>query len=113
VLAAMIPVVYSISLGHPAAVPLQEHRVELILTLLQSMLGMVILANLRFEGYEAAGLFALWFAQFLKPGWREEMCVLYAIWLAVEVISAIWRPGRLHAFTVFPTLWKRTAPRPR
>ena len=108
VLAAMIPIVYSISLGHPAAVPLQEHRVELSLTLLQSMLGMVILSNLRFEGYEAAGLFALWFAQFLKPDWREEMCVLYAVWLAAEVVSAIWRPGRLHAFTVFPTLWRRT-----
>jgi cation:H+ antiporter len=107
VLAAMIPIVYSLSLGHPAAVPLQEHRVELILTLLQSMLGMVILANLRFEWYEAAGLFALWFAQFLKPDWREEMCVVYAVWLAVEVVSAIWRPGRLHAFAVFPTLWRR------
>src|SRR5262249_49363432 len=35
VLAAMIPIVYSLSLGHPGAVPLAAHRVELTLTLLQ------------------------------------------------------------------------------
>jgi cation:H+ antiporter len=112
VLAAMIPIVYSLSLGHPAAVPLQEHRVELALTLLQSVLGMVILANFRFEAYEAAGLFLLWFVQFLMPGWREEVCVLYAAWLAVELVSTLWRPGRLEAFRVFPRLWRR-ASRPR
>ncbi len=110
VLAAMIPIVYSISLGHPAAVPLHEHRVELLLTLLQSMLGMVLLANLRFQAYEALGLFVLWFLQFLRPDWRDEACVAYAVWLVVELSSAAWRPDRLHAFAVFPTLWKR-APR--
>ena len=107
VLAAMIPIVYSISLGHAAAVPLHEHRVELILTLLQSMLGMVLLANLRFQAYEAVGLFALWFAQFLRPDWREEACFAYGIWLAVELASATWRADRLHAFRVFPALWRR------
>lgn len=108
VLAAMIPIVYSFSLGHPAAVPLHdhEHRVELILTLLQSMLGMVLLANLRFQAYEAVGLFVLWFVQFMRPGWREEVCFLYAVWLVVEIASATWRADRLQAFRVFPTLWK-------
>jgi len=106
VLAAMIPIVYSFSLGHPAAVDIGSHRVELILTLLQSMLGMVLLANLRFEAYEAVGLFVLWFAQFVRPDWREEACFFYGIWLAIEVASATWRADRLHAFRVFPTLWK-------
>ncbi len=110
VLAAMIPIVYSMSLGHVATVPLREHTVELILTLLQSLLGMVILANFRFEAYEAAGLFLLWLAQFLRPGWREEVCFVYAAWLAVELLSTLWRPGRLEAFRVFPTLWRRPAP---
>ncbi len=105
VLAAMIPIVYSLSLGHPASVPLQQHRVELTLTLLQSVLGMVILANFRLEAYEAAGLFLLWFAQFLVPTWREEVSVVYAAWLAVELISALWRPDRLKAFRVFFRLW--------
>jgi cation:H+ antiporter len=106
VLAAMIPIVYSLSLGHVAAVPIAEHRMELLLTLLQSMLGMVLLANLNFHAYEALGLFALWFAQFLRPEWREEVCMLYAAWLAFEVISALWRPRRLHAFTALLRLWR-------
>ncbi len=105
VLAAMIPIVYSMSLGHPASVPLAEHRVELALTLLQSLLGVVLLGNFNFQAYEALGLFALWFAQFLVPHWREEICLAYAAWLAVELISTAWRPGRLAAFREFPRLW--------
>ncbi len=105
VLAAMIPIVYSLSLGHAAAVPLAEHRVELLLTLLQSTLGVVLLANFNFQAYEALGLFVLWFVQFCVPSWREEVSVLYAAWLAFEVGSAVWRPGRLRAFLVFPRLW--------
>jgi cation:H+ antiporter len=109
VLAAMIPIVYSLSLGHIASVPMAEHRVELLLTLLQSALGMTLLANLRFQGYEALGLFALWFAQFMRPDWREEVCVVYAAWLVLEWISTLWRPGRLAAFTALPALWRRGA----
>lgn len=105
VLAAMIPMVYSLSLGHPASVPLAEHRVELTLTLLQGSLGMVLLANLRFHAYEALGLLSLWFAQFMVPHWREEVSIILAVWLAVEITSALWRPGRLRAFTIFPSLW--------
>lgn len=107
VLAAMIPIVYSLSHGAPTAVPLAEHRVELILTLLQSALGVVLLSNFTFRHYEALGLFLLWFVQFLVPHWREEISILYAVWLVIEVGSAAWRPGRLRAFAVFPTLWTR------
>lgn len=105
ILAAMIPLVYSFSLGHASSVPLHEHRVELALTLLQSALGMALLANLAFHAHEALGLFALWFAQFLVPHWREEICWLYAAWLAFELVSIAWRPGRMRAFRVFPGLW--------
>jgi len=105
VLAAMIPVVYSLSLGAPAAVPLHEHRVELMLTLLQSTLGVVLLANFNFKAYEALGLFLLWFAQFCMPTWREEISIVYAVWLVFEIGSATWRPDRLKAFLVFPRLW--------
>ena len=105
VLAAMIPIVYSLSLGRPAQVPLAGHRTELVLTLLQGTLGMVLLTNLNFQAYEALGLLALWFAQFCVPHWREEIAVVYAIWLMIEVASALWRPGRMKAFVVFPALW--------
>jgi len=34
------------------------------------------------------------------------MCWAYGAWLAFEVVSALWRPGRLRAFRVFPALWR-------
>lgn len=105
VLAAMIPIVYSMSIGAPTAVPLQGHRVELVLTLLQSALGVVLLSNFTFKAHEALGLFGLWFAQFLVPHWREEVSLIYGAWLVAEIASAAWRPGRLRAFVVFPRLW--------
>lgn len=107
VLAAMIPIVYSASLGHPAAVPLHEHRVELMLTLLQGSLGVVLLANFEFRAHEALGLFLLWAVQFAIPSWREEISIVYAVWLVVEIGSVAWRPGRLKAFAVFPRLWSK------
>lgn len=105
VLAAMIPIVYSMSIGAPTAVPLAGHRVELMLTLLQSALGVVLLSNFTFKAHEALGLFGLWFAQFLVPHWREEVSLIYGAWLVAEIASAAWRPGRLRAFMVFPRLW--------
>ena len=111
VLAAMIPIVYSFSIGHPAAIPMAEHRVELLLTLLQGLLGVVLLSNFRFHAYEALGLFTLWFVQFLVPHWREEVCIVYAVWIVAELISSLWRPGRLEAFVVFPKLWHGLGPK--
>ena len=112
-----ISVVYlPFSLGHPAAVPIAAHRVEVLLTLLQGALGMVLLANLRFQAHEALGLFCLWLAQFLVPHWREEICIVYAAWLALELLLALRRPGGLRAFGVFARLLRaerRGGGRPR
>lgn len=113
VLAAMIPIVYSISVGHFATIPLAEHRVELVLTLLQGVLGVVLLSNFNFQAYEALGLLVLWIAQLLVPHWREEVAIAYGVWLAVELVSMAWRPDRLRAFVVFPKLWNVAAHRTR
>jgi cation:H+ antiporter len=106
VLAAMIPVVYSWSLGHVASVPLGTHRTEVLLTLLQGALGVVLLANFDFQAYEALGLLLFWGVQFVVPGSRGVMCWAYGGWLAFELLSVLWRPGRLRAFAVFPRLWR-------
>ena len=106
VLAAMIPIVYSVSLGHLASVPLTEHRIELVLTLLQGTLGTLLLANLSFHAHEALGLFGLWFVQLLVPHWREEVSVIYGLWMIFEIGSAT-RRGRLQAFPAFVRMWRR------
>ena len=110
VLAAMIPIVYSFSLGHPADVPIAPHRVELWLTLLQGVLGVVLLANFNFQAYEALGLLGLWCVQFVLPDSHAMMCWVYGAWLAFELVSVLWRRDRLAAFAVFPRLWRGHAP---
>ncbi len=113
VLAAMIPIVYSFSMGHPASIPIVEHRTEVLLTVLQGALGVVLLSNFNFQAYEALGLLLLWVAQFFFPDLREEMCWIYGIWLVLEIASVFWRSGRLRAFAVFPSLWVAHPPRGR
>ena len=110
-LAAMIPIVYSMSLGHPAHVPLDEHRVEVLLTLLQGVLGVILLANFNFQAYEALGLLLFWCVQFVVPDSRGFMCWAYGAWIALELVSTVWRPGRLRAFAVFPRLWRTHPPK--
>ncbi len=92
VLAAMIPLVYGWShLRHHGTWADfafdGEQRLEIVLTMLQTGLGAMLLANMEFDWLDAAALFVLWFAQFLVPGWREEVAVAYASWMAILAIG--------------------------
>ena len=95
VLAAMIPIVYSMSRGHPAALPFDgTQREEILLTLAQSGVAVLLLARMRFEWWDALLLFVLWLAQFVVAEWRGEITALYGVWGAVLVLSWIWsRPA--------------------
>jgi cation:H+ antiporter len=105
VLAAMIPIVYSLSVGHAAALPFDgDQRHEILITVLQSMLAILILSNMRFAFWEAALLFVLWFAQFLNPGLRDEISWIYAIWGGVLVVDSIADPSRWRAQRLFMEL---------
>ncbi len=87
VLAAMIPIVYSFSSGHPASLPFDGmQREEILLTVAQSFVAMLLLARMRFQWWDALLLFALWLAQFLEADWRGEITLLYAIWAAVLML---------------------------
>jgi cation:H+ antiporter len=96
VLAAMIPLVYGFSSLHHHGVWMDFHfddaqRMELLLTLLQTALGMMLLANMEFDWLDASILFVLWLAQFLKPDWREEVAIAYALWMVVLGIGFVTR----------------------
>jgi cation:H+ antiporter len=101
VLAAMIPIVYSLSKGYPAALPFDgAQQDEILITILQSMLGVLILSNMRFAFWEAALLFVLWFAQFLRAELRDEISWLYVIWGIMLIVDSFadrtrWRAPRL------------------
>jgi cation:H+ antiporter len=65
-LIAIIPIVFCFSLGHVESINFDwGHRAEILLTATQGILGFVILANMNFKWYEAAGLFILWSSQIL------------------------------------------------
>lgn len=68
-LVAMLPLVYAYSRGGFASIPFDDHqRLEIILTMGQSVLGMILLANMRFSSWEATALFVLWLVQFVSSG---------------------------------------------
>jgi cation:H+ antiporter len=73
-LVAMIPIAFAISVGHGATIVFDEHqRLEILLTLGQSLLGALLLANMRFSWWEATVLFGLWGIQFLMSGFEAPV----------------------------------------
>ena len=113
-LAAMIPIVYSFSVGAATFVPFDEfQKREILLTVAQSMLGMLLLANMSFHIIEAGGIFFLWGLQFVRPHLHEEVTVLYFAWVAYELFVAVVVRRRLEAFVAFAHLWKAHGARGR
>jgi hypothetical protein len=67
-LVGMIPLAYSLSLGHWAPIPLDaRHQEELLLSLMMTLYGGVTLLKLRFTRLNAITLFTLWVIQFVFP----------------------------------------------
>ena len=102
VLVAMIPMVYCFSLGRVATIAFDAHqRSEILLTMAQSFLGFVLLADLRFTLFEAVGLFVLWLVQFLVPDWREAITLIYWVWALIELVRAVADRRRVIAIRHF------------
>lgn len=92
VLAAMIPAVYSVSLGALAPLPFDpEQRVEILLTVLQSLVAFLLLCNMRFRWWEAVLLFTLWFVQFVRPSLHFEVAVAYGAWAVGLLVLGLVR----------------------
>ncbi len=94
VLAAMIPLVYGYSHYHHTGTWADfrfdaAQRLEIILTLLQTGLGVVLLANMEFDWFDATALFVLWAVQFFVPHLREEVSVAYALWILVLLVGFV------------------------
>ncbi len=93
ILAAMIPLVYGWS--HAAAgggwIAFRfdaEQQLEIALTLAQSLVAMLLLMEMRFDWWEAAGLLVLWLVQFALPGTREAIAGCYLAWAAAMVVAS-------------------------
>ena len=121
-LAAMLPITYSLSRGAPSLIPLDaQQELELLMTLGQVLLAALFLIDMRLTWWEATGLFALWFIQFalspVAPGpgfWgflatyiHRTVTVAYFAWALIEIGRLF--AGRRHprAFVLFGSMWKR------
>jgi cation:H+ antiporter len=106
ILAAMIPIVYGFSHLHHHGVwadfPIDiAQRNELALTLLQTLLGVLLLANMEFDWMDATALFVLWTVQFTLPQLRIEVMVAYGVWALVLVIGFVVKGQPLRAPVYF------------
>jgi cation:H+ antiporter len=106
-LVAMIPVVYCVSKGswHGAIVFTGEQIEEVKLTAWQAALCMVLLFNMKFEWWDAVGMFALWILQFTSLFWERRVGLAphtvrtwsihaYQAWAALEVLLAVLKVRR-------------------
>ena len=121
-LAAMLPITYSLSRGAVSAIPLDsQQQLELLMTLGQSLLGTIFLLDMKLAWWEAAGLFGLWFVQFafspVRPGpgiagfiaghihWY--VTIAYLAWAAVELARMLAGKRGMRAFHLFGVMWQR------
>jgi hypothetical protein len=95
----MIPIIFAMSAGGIRPIAFDDfQRNEIILTVLQSLLGFLLLLNLELKLHEAVILFVFWFVQFIVPSWREEMIYVYLAWCLVEI-------GKLLVSRSAPAAW--------
>jgi len=75
-LAAMLPIAYALALGHLGTIDFDQHQeLEILMTIGQSLLGAVLLANMRFAWWEAGLLFTLWITQFVFSGFEKPIAM--------------------------------------
>jgi cation:H+ antiporter len=115
VLAAMIPLVYGYSSLRHHGVWLDfrfdaAQRLEILLTLLQSGLALLVLATMEFGWRDAAVLLVLWLAQFLRPSLRAEVAIVYGLWIAILALQLVLGRRPLRAPRYF---WQALKVRPK
>jgi cation:H+ antiporter len=89
-LVGAIPIAYSISLGAPAGLPLDDRQVEeLLLTSAQSLLAAILIADLRFSRKEAIALAVLFIGQLAFPDPVVRWWFI-ALYLGLSVGKLAW-----------------------
>jgi len=87
---AMLPIVFSLSRHSISAIPLDpEQQGELLLTIGQSMVGLIFLINMEFDWWEALTMFILFAAQFIDPSAKLWITWAFLLWTAFAVIRIL------------------------
>jgi len=107
-LAAMLPIVFSMSVGAPSTIHFDgRQEIEILMTIGQQLLGTLFLINMRLRWWEAAALFLLWLVQFLLGSVHWSITFVYFAWSAVEVVLLLTGKHKPLAFQSFAAMWNR------
>ncbi|MDQ2840042.1 MAG: hypothetical protein M3Y72_03190, partial [Acidobacteriota bacterium] len=118
-LVAMLPVVLSMSAGALTGFELDgKQRSELLLTIAQSIAGVLLLVNMEFAWWEALAMFVLFASQFLLPsllGGNATVWITRAFlaWAAFELMKILARRRMPAAFAGFAATWRAHVSRKR
>jgi len=104
-LIAMLPAVYSVALGTPASLALDERqREEILLTAAQSLFAVTLLLDLRLSLVGAASLLVLFGLQLVVADLRGAVTITYFVLTAITLVAQRRRLGKAFG-------WVRAAPR--
>jgi len=111
-LPALLPVVYSFSIGGVSAIHFSgRQELEILMTIGQALVGMMLLMNMNLTWWEAAGLFGLWalqfaFSPFARFEWvHHAVTYAYFVWFAIEVLKNAFGIRKWNAIRIFRQLW--------
>jgi cation:H+ antiporter len=106
-LAAMLPIVYSMSMGAITPITFDvKQEMELWLTLGQATIALVFLLNMELMGWEAAALAVLFAIPFFDSAVEPVITWIYFGWAAVEVVRMFIGKRKPQAFPLFAKVWK-------
>jgi cation:H+ antiporter len=104
-LVAMLPIVLSLSHGHPTALVFNpEQKGELILTIAQSLTGLVFLLNMEFSWWEAITMLLLFLAQFILP--HTPIALVFGVWSVAGLLHFLIRRPPHSAIASFLETWR-------
>ena len=97
-LVAIIPIIYAISSGGLSPVPIQQHLVEVFLTMAQSLYACAALLDLNYSAQNAIVLFALWITSTFVI---EARLIIGLLFLVLALYETIRSRKRIVAFSAF------------
>jgi cation:H+ antiporter len=106
-LAALLPVILSISAGHsiPIVFDRRQH-VELLLTLAQAAAGVSCFLGMELRFWQASALAVLFLIPFFYAPSTFPIVIIYFAWAGAQVIWLALRRGGPPAFAEFGQVWR-------
>lgn len=106
-LAAMLPIVYSMSMGAVTPITFDvKQEMELWLTLGQAVIALVFLINMELTWWEAAALAVLFVIPFFDSAVEPVITWIYFGWAALEVARMAFARRSPRAFALFVKVWR-------